>query len=310
MVMKPETLTFHTMDVFTRSPFTGNPLAIVDEADNLSTTQMQTIAREFNLSETIFVQRPQDPSHQARVRIFFPTAEIPFAGHPTIGCAIHLATREHGDDDFDIELVLEEEAGLVPVRVVSKGGRVTATLTAPVTPHRHDGTPPSGALAAAAVGLDLSGIGFDGHDCGVHAGGPAFLYIPVNSLETLAKVVVCEPHWSEMLNAANVDSAYVYTRGSDGNDFQARMFSPTAGIPEDPATGSATAIFANQLLQAGELGAGKSEKKTTVLALIQGAEMGRPSELGLEIDQNGSKIIAVRVSGSCVPVSSGYIRVP
>jgi hypothetical protein len=84
-------LPFHIYDVFTSTPFTGNPLAIVEDADGLSTAQMQTIARQFNLSETIFVQTPDDPAHTAKVRIFFPTAEIPFAGHPTIGCAIHLA---------------------------------------------------------------------------------------------------------------------------------------------------------------------------------------------------------------------------
>lgn len=303
--MKPETVPFHTMDVFTLVPFSGNPLAIVEDADNLSTAQMQTIAREFNLSETIFVQQPQDKAHEARVRIFFPTAEIPFAGHPTIGCAIHLAKKKHGDADFDLQFVLEEEAGPVPVHVVSKGGRVTATLTAPVVPHRHDGTSPSKALAARALGLDPSDIGFAGHDCGVHAGGPAFLYIPVVSLETLAKTVVREPHWSEMLEAANVDSAYVYTFGDNGNDFQARMFSPTAGIPEDPATGSATAIFANQLLQAGEL-----ETGNIVLKLVQGVEMGRRSELGLEISCSGDQLAEVRVSGSAVPVSSGTIRIP
>jgi len=109
-------LTFHTCDVFTDRPFAGNPLAIVLGADDLSTAQMLTLAREFNLSETIFVQRPADPSHTARVRIFFPTAEIPFAGHPTIGCAIHLATAAAGPGDFDSEIVLEEEAGLVRVR--------------------------------------------------------------------------------------------------------------------------------------------------------------------------------------------------
>ncbi|MCU0827188.1 MAG: PhzF family phenazine biosynthesis isomerase [Tabrizicola sp.] len=93
-------LTFHTCDVFTDRAFAGNPLAIVLGADGLSSAQMQTLAREFNLSETIYVMAPRDPAHTARVRIFFPTAEIPFAGHPTIGCAIHLASAgETGDFD-------------------------------------------------------------------------------------------------------------------------------------------------------------------------------------------------------------------
>ena len=99
-------LEFHTLDVFTDRAFTGNPLAVVLGADGLTTAQMQTIAREFNLSETIFVMAPQDPAHSARVRIFFPTAEIPFAGHPTVGCAIHLATAGAAPGDFTTDLVL------------------------------------------------------------------------------------------------------------------------------------------------------------------------------------------------------------
>ena len=139
---------FHTYYVFTDTAFAGNPLAIVEGAEGLSTGQMQTIAREFNLSETLFVMAPRDPAHAARVRIFFPTAEIPFAGHPTIGCAIHLAATRGLTD-----LVLEEEAGLVPVTV--HDGR--AEFTAPVLPTPHGG-PVDPGLAAAAVGLSISGL--------------------------------------------------------------------------------------------------------------------------------------------------------
>lgn len=298
-------LPFHTVDVFTDTPFRGNPLAIVEKADGLTTGQMQIIAREFNLSETIFVQAPGDPAHQARVRIFFPTAEIPFAGHPTIGCAIHLAFAKNPDADFETQIILEEEAGLVPVRVVSKGGKVTATLTAPVVPHSHDGVAPNAALAASALGLDPVEIGFDGHACAVHAGGPAFLYIPVSSVNILGKANVREPYWSQIIEDANVDSAYVYARGRDGCDFQARMFSPTAGIPEDPATGSATAILASQLLMAGELAEG-----TASFSLLQGVEMGRRSELGLEVECSGNGLKSVRISGTSVPISSGAISIP
>jgi len=127
-------LTFHTLDVFTDTPYRGNPLAVVLGADDLKPAQMQTMAAEFNLSETIFVQAPQNPAHTARVRIFFPTAEIPFAGHPTIGCAIHLATARH-TGDFTTHLVLEEEAGLVPVTVTRLGQDIRAEFVAPVLPH-------------------------------------------------------------------------------------------------------------------------------------------------------------------------------
>lgn len=298
-------LTFHTCDVFTDRPFAGNPLAIVLGADDLSPAQMQVIAREFNLSETIFVQRPRDPANTARVRIFFPTAEIPFAGHPTIGCAIHLAQAAASPGDFDSRIVLEEEAGLVPVRVWRRGERTEAEFTAPVLPHAvPTHTPPEPEPLAAALGLTAAETGFGAHRPGLWQGGPRFLYAPVASLDALARARPMEPAWSEVIGAAGVDSIYLYTPG-DGCDFRARMFSPTAGIPEDPATGSASAILAAQLLASGALAEGE-----TRLALRQGVEMGRQSEIGLTILCRAGRLEEVRVAGSAVPVASGLIRVP
>ena len=296
-------LEFRTLDVFTTRPFTGNPLAVVLGADGLTTAQMQTIAREFNLSETIFVMAPRDPAHRARVRIFFPTAEIPFAGHPTIGCACHLAAMDAGAGDFTRRLVLEEEAGLVPVTVWRKAGVMEAEFTAPVIPHATDGVVAAEALAPA-LGLMPGEIGFGGHGPGVWQGGPRFLYVPVGSLAALARARAIQPYWDAVMQAAGVDSAYLYTPGADC-DYQARMFSPTAGIPEDPATGSATAILAAQLLASGVIGAG-----TTRLHLRQGVEMGRPSDLFLSVDVAAGAIGAVRIRGAAVALSEGRIAVP
>lgn len=296
----PAMLPFHTCDVFTTTAFAGNPLAIVLEADALSPTQMQVIAREFNLSETIFVQRPRDPAHTARVRIFFPTAEIPFAGHPTIGCAIHLACAAHPAGDFIADLVLEEEAGLVPVRVTRQGDMTEAEFTAPVLPYRVQVTPDP-ALVAAALGLSPAEIA---SSPAVWQGGPAFLYVPLASLDALARARPMEPQWSQLMAGAGVDSAYLYTQGADC-DFRARMFSPTAGIPEDPATGSATAILAAQLEATGLLSPG-----TQSFRLRQGVEMGRPSDLTLTIDRDAAGIAAIRIRGAAVPVAEGRIRVP
>lgn len=302
------TLTFHTCDVFTDQPFAGNPLAIVLGADGLATGQMQTLAREFNLSETIFVQAPVNPAHTARVRIFFPTAEIPFAGHPTIGCAIHLACAGV-EGDFDSRLVLEEEAGLVPVRVWRRGAEVQAEFVAPVVPHA---VPDAHDLARAlnpqrlamALGLGSEEIGFGNHRPGLWQGGPRFLYAPVASLDALGKARPMEPVWSEQMQAAGVDSIYLYSPGV-GCDYRARMFSPTAGIPEDPATGSASAILAAQLLTSGALGDGETQ-----LHLQQGVEMGRPSRIGLTVRVTAGRLAEVRVAGSAVPVSQGSIRIP
>ena len=302
-------LTFHTCDVFTGRAFAGNPLAIVMGADDLTPAQMLTLAREFNLSETIFVQRPANPSHTARVRIFFPTAEIPFAGHPTIGCAIHLATASAGPGDFEAEIVLEEEAGLVPVRVWRRGAETRAEFVAPVIPHDVTDAPDlaasldSGHLAAA-LGLAAADIGFGAHRPGLWQGGPRFLYAPLASREALARARPMEPAWSQVIGAAGVDSIYLYAKGQEC-DYRARMFSPTAGIPEDPATGSASAILAAQLLASGALTDGE-----TRLALQQGVEMGRPSEIGLTVVVDGGKVSEVRIAGGAVPVSSGQVRAP
>ncbi len=302
-------LGFHTCDVFTDHAFHGNPLAIVLGADDLSPAQMQTIAREFNLSETIFVQRPANPAHTARVRIFFPTAEIPFAGHPTIGCAIHLAGAMAGEGDFDHDLVLEEEAGLVPVRVWRRGGLTTAEFVAPVVPHGVTDAPDRDAALdparlAVALGLDAADIGFGAHRPGLWQGGPRFLYVPVASLDVLARARPCQPAWSGQMGAGGVDSMYLYTPGV-GCDYRARMFSPTAGIPEDPATGSASALLAAQLLASGAVGEGE-----TRLVLHQGVEMGRPSVIGLAAKVAAGRLVEVRIAGSAVPVSEGKIRSP
>ncbi|WP_245999291.1 PhzF family phenazine biosynthesis protein [Paracoccus methylarcula] len=285
-------LEYHVYDVFTDRPFAGNPLAVVMGADGLSTAQMQVIAREFNLSETIFVMAPRDPANTARVRIFFPTAEIPFAGHPTIGCALHLAGGQDG------RILLEEEAGLVPVEI--REGQ--AEFIAPKLPVAHPGKTDA-ELIARALDLPATAIGFAGHRPGIWQGGPAFLFVPVAGLDDLAAARPIEPSWSRLMAEAQVDSAYLYTAGDSG--FRARMFSPTAGIPEDPATGSASAILAAQLLESGAL----TEDETHIL-LQQGIEMGRPSRIGLTAILRGGKLDEIRISGKAVPIAEGRIRVP
>lgn len=295
-------LDYHIYDVFTDTAFAGNPLAIVEGADALSVAQMQTIARQFSLSETIFVQTPEDPAHSAKVRIFTPTAEIPFAGHPTIGCALFLA----GSDAR--EITLEEQSGLVPVTISRDGPSALAEFTAPRLPHPI-GTAPTQAQIATAVGLAEADLG--PHAPGGFEGGPAFLYAQVRNPTALARAKPVEPGWSAMRIAAAIDDTgrsplglYLYTAG-EGADLQARMFAPDDGILEDPATGSATAILAGQLLANGALGEG-----ATVLQIRQGVEMGRPSTLQLTADVIQGALARIRVAGHAVPVAKGQIRVP
>jgi trans-2,3-dihydro-3-hydroxyanthranilate isomerase len=300
-------LTFHTLDVFTAQRFGGNPLAVVLEADRLSTEQMQTVAREFNLSETIFVMKPDNPANTAKVRIFLPGAEIPFAGHPTVGCAILLAEQKFKPGcSFETEIRLEERAGLVPVKVSRIGDIPRAMLTAPVIPFAVDVPPPSRDEAAVALSLDPADIGFDGHGIGVYQGGPRFFYVPVKSRDALARSRVIDPHWTAMTQSRGADMAYLYTRGGDhaNTDFRSRMYAPSGGIAEDPATGAATAILAAQLLRAERLADG-----THAWELEQGYEMGRPSDLHLEADVKGGKLAAVRVAGQAVRVMEGTLEV-
>jgi trans-2,3-dihydro-3-hydroxyanthranilate isomerase len=298
-------LNFVTYDVFTKDKFSGNPLAIVLDSDGLSTVQMQVIAREFNLSETIFVRKPVDPAHTASVRIFFPTAEIPFAGHPTIGCAIFLAEGKYkAGCSFETRITLEELAGLVPVTVSRIGDVPFAMLTAPVVPYAVEVVLPGAELAAQALDLAAGDIGFGAQRIGLHEGGPRFLYIPVASADALARARPIEPYWSQMIAMCGVDNVYLYRAGEGGADFRARMFSPTAGIPEDPATGSASALLASQLLASGVLKDG-----TNRFALEQGVEMGRPSFIRMETDVVAGKLTAVRIGGHAVRVSEGVIEV-
>ena len=284
-------LDFHIYDVFTDRPFAGNPLAVVMGADGLSSGQMQTMARQFNLSETIFVMAPRDPAHRARVRIFMPKAEIPFAGHPTIGCALHLAGGADG------ALVLEEEAGPVPVTVADG----LAEFTAPALPVL-TGEAPTPLAVAAALGLTAGQIG-----CGAHrpaiasAAGNDFIFAPLRDLAALAQA---RPRGAEF-EALTRDVPDVYAYAPEGDGFRARMFAPAIGVPEDPATGSASATLPALLLAAGALTEGENR-----IALRQGVEMGRPSRIGLTVLVAHGAISGVRISGRAAKVAEGRIATP
>ena len=307
-------LTFHTLDVFTTRKFGGNPLAVVLGADRLSTAQMQTITREFNLSETTFILPPDNPAHTAKVRIFFPGGEMPFAGHPTLGTAALLAELKHKPGcSFETTITLELKAGLTPVRVSRIADRIHGVFTAPVVPFHVPVKLPSIEAAARALNLDPADIGFDGHGLASCEGGPRFFYVPVKTRAALEKSKILEPHWSRLLEGVNIneristiDAVYLYTRGGDGagTAFRSRMYSPTGGIPEDPATGSATVNLAAQLLTAEKLADG-----TQRWQIEQGYEMGRPSDLTLEADVKAGALTAVRVGGSAVRMMSGELEI-
>lgn len=296
-------LAFVTCDVFTRARYSGNPLAVVRGADGLTDAAMQRIAAEFNLSETIFVQVPDDPAHTAKVRIFTPTGELPFAGHPTIGCAILLAEEAGGPGDFATVVTLEERAGIVPVAVRRAAGVADATLTAPVVPVAGVARV-SAEEAAAALALDPSEIGFGGHRPGLAEGGPRFVLVPVRDLDVLGRARPDGAGFAALEERCGTGAVYLYTPAREAG-YRARMFAPGIGIPEDPATGSAAVCLAAHLDACGAL-----EDGTTGLVLHQGVEMGRPSRLSLGIDRAGGALTAVRVGGGAVRVSEGMLEPP
>jgi len=285
-------LPYAIYDVFTDTPFQGNPLAIVMESDGLSSAQMLTIAGEFNLSETIFVRRPNSPEHTASVRIFFPTGEIPFAGHPTVGCSIHLAETRGLN-----HVTLEEVAGLVPVEIDCKDTVLKANFTAPVIPTSRAWDADRGDVAAA-LGLSLAGLG--PHALRICTGGPSFAYIQVASDAALSAAKPNLPALEGFEAKEGKMGFYLYSP-----NFEARMFHPSAGILEDPATGSASALLAAQLLAEGELTDG-----TRAIALKQGRDMGRLSHIGFEAVVTQGALSAVRISGQACCVARGHISPP
>jgi trans-2,3-dihydro-3-hydroxyanthranilate isomerase len=294
----PQNLSFHTCDVFTERRYGGNPLAVVHDADGLSDQQMQAIAREFNYSETVFVLPPADPQHHARARIFTPLRELPFAGHPTVGTAFVLATCSPELAGAG-RIVLEEGVGPVTVGLEwTAAGLGRCVFSAPLLPQPGPRAPRREELAAM-LGLNPSQVLDSAQfwSCGV-----PYLVVPLASVAALQRCRLDPVVWSEVLNA--YESRMVYPVAHAGSAWRVRMFAPDAGVPEDPATGSAAAAFAGWLANYAPEATSRSE-----YTLLQGEEMGRPSRIDLQIDRDGDRVTAVRVGGASVMVSQGTFLV-
>ncbi len=293
---------FITADVFTDQPFGGNPLAVLPDARGLSTDQMQRLAREFNLSETVFVLPPDDPANTRKVRIFVPTREIAFAGHPTIGTALILATI--GELELShpkTGIVLEMEAGLVPVTIESADKRPgSATLTAPQKPTFRKA--PGHDVIAAMLSLEADQV----IRAEVASCGNPFILVQVRDRSALERSTPDLIALGRIGDDVGTKEPFVFTDDApDGTDFQARMFAPHSGIPEDPATGSAAAAFAGWLGHHDPLQNGTISK-----VIAQGIEMGRPSRLAIDVDKQDGNVTAVRVTGNAVLISEGQILLP
>lgn len=296
-------LDFYTLDVFTQTAFTGNGLAVVMGAAALNTVQMQTLAREFNLSETVFVLPPTQPDVIARLRIFTPAQELPFAGHPTIGAACllsELGLAPRPMPDGGVTYLLEESAGLVPVSVHHSHHGWSAELTVPRPPEFRSFDADPDALAAA---LALPINAWASPPLQASCGTP-FVIAQLRQPELLASIdcnlsaltALLQPLWGHAL--------YIYACGYSG-EIRARMFAPGLGLGEDPATGSAAATLACVLAQAATDADGEFHWD-----IHQGIEMGRPSLLRTSVRKRAGQIVLAQVGGFAVRVASGTICVP
>jgi trans-2,3-dihydro-3-hydroxyanthranilate isomerase len=292
-----------TVDVFTDRAFGGNPLAVVLDAGGLSTAQMQAIASEFNYSETTFVLPPRDAGHDAQVRIFTVTNEIPFAGHPNVGTAFVLATQAGTPP---ARFLFEEGAGLVPVDILSEHGKaVGAELTAPQPLKKL--TSFSAEEAAACVSLSAADIRTDRHAPQIVSVGMAFLVAELASRDALRRAKPEPAAFSRVLSGDGAVGVYIYTRdvppAEKPCDLQARMFFPGSALIEDPATGSATVAAAALLADL----SGERDGELR-LRVGQGVDMGRPSLLLTRVRKTNGAVGSAHVGGACVQMMEGSFR--
>lgn len=289
-------LDYVLLDVFTTERLSGNPLAVVTKADGLLDDQMQRIAAEFNLSETVFITKPKAERHAAAVRIFTPAVELPFAGHPTVGAAVVIGLESR------MSAVRIEEAIGVITCVIEKVDRRTghARFALPHLP-MVAGNSPDKTHLALALGIDAEDIGCGMHRPSVYSAGVIFYLVPVKNAAVLRRVKPERRGWPEVFPLGH-NSVYIYTEtpDEDGNDFAARMFSPGMGLGEDPATGAAAAALIGQL--ALDAPAGQTEYR-----LRQGVEMGRPSLITIQIRKDGDTLTHGGIGGHAVIVGQGSL---
>jgi trans-2,3-dihydro-3-hydroxyanthranilate isomerase len=274
-------------DVFTDTPLAGNQLAVFTDARELPEEELQRLAREINFSETVFVYAPEAGGH-ARIRIFTPAAEIPFAGHPTLGTAFVLAAPLQLG-----EIQLETSVGIVPVKLDrdERGGIVFGRMEQPIP----DVEPyPDTASLFNALGVERSELPVELYDNGLR-----HVYVALLSEEAVAAL---RPDLGRLGDLPAVLGINCFA--GSGTRWKTRMFAPGGGVPEDPATGSAAGPLAVHLARHGRIALGDD------IEISQGTEIGRPSTLYARVDGSAEKIDRVEVGGSAVVVARGEFRLP
>ncbi len=293
---------FHTLDVFTEERFGGNPLAVVPDASALRSDEMQRIAAEFNLSETAFVLPPvKDGTH--RVRIFTPTNEMPFAGHPTIGTALLLAELASSSSTSSQLYEFEEGVGKVTVTVQRGAGwtpfaELKAAQPVEVRPLGISDDEIAAALSLTPRDLAANGSASTAASCGV-----PFLFVPLGGVEALARARIDSARWESTIRGTWAPHLYpyVFVDGPSGSLIHARMFAPALGIAEDPATGGAATALSAYLA---EIEPHVRQRRWTIR---QGVEMGRPSKIHARMSRRFSGSPDVFVGGHAILMSRGEL---
>jgi trans-2,3-dihydro-3-hydroxyanthranilate isomerase len=301
-----DSLRFVQVDVFTERVLAGNPLAVVFEAGGIDERAMQAIAREMNCSETTFLLPPTRPECAARVRIFTPAREVPFAGHPTIGTAWVLATEgllPKGTTRFNLE------EGIGPVEVTLEGdpGR-PSLLWMRHGEARFGPELPDRAGFARALGLEAADL-LAGQPVRSGSTGNTFLYIPLRDRETVDRARLDVPALLAAQGEGPNLGVFVFAPDPDprAGKVYSRMFAPhTSGVPEDPATGSASGPLGAYLVERGLV----APAETVDIVSEQGTRMGRPSFVRIRIGMRGGRINEILVGGTVVPVIDGRLRIP
>jgi trans-2,3-dihydro-3-hydroxyanthranilate isomerase len=273
-------------DVFTDTPLAGNPVAVFTDGREVETETMQKLARETNLSETVFVLLAESGGH-ARIRIFTPVQEIPFAGHPTLGTAFVLAMPLQLT-----EIRLETGAGIVPVALEREGARIVfGWMEQPL--------PTVQPYAAEAKLLDAIGVERSELPVEVYDNGIQHVYVTLGSEEEVAALRPDVGKLGDLPGVLGINCI-----AGEGARWKTRMFAPAGGVPEDPATGSAAGPLALHVARHGRIGFGEE------IEISQGAEIGRPSTLHARVDGSSDRVERVAVGGSAVIVARGEFRLP
>lgn len=295
MTMK---LPYLLLDVFTKERLKGNQLAVVSKGDGLLDGEMQAIAREFNLSETVFILKPHAERNTASIRIFTPTVELPFAGHPTVGAAVVL-----GLQNKVTAVRLEEKIGLITA-LFEKSDRRSgeARFALPQLPARLASIDDRAAIALA-LGIERDEIGCGVYQPAVFSAGVDFHLVPVRDAEVLRRITPNMGQWAGIFPHGR-HSVYVFTQtpNEPDNDLAARMFAPGMGLSEDPGTGSAAAALIGLLSEHAAIGTGQLD-----LVLRQGHEMGRPCRIMLQLSKKNEVLVHGGIGGHAVIVAEGIL---